>query len=124
MSPLARDPHEAYRRVALDARIAASDGRDLTLICIEQAVEAIGQAMLALERAPAAVPAAPLARAHGIALWLARTVASDSPLHGAMTDFYGGLAAVLAQNLHEPDIVQLGQAREDFADLLAAVRPA
>lgn len=114
----------AYRRVDLDARIEASSGQDLTLICLEEAVSALGQALLALERAPDRAPAEPLSRAHGIALWLARSVAPNNPLHGPMVQFYGGLAATISGNMRRASFAQLAQARSDFADLLGAAADA
>ncbi len=110
----------AYRRVDLDARIEASSGQDLTLICLEEAVSALSQALLALERAPDKMPGEPLSRAHGIALWLARSVAPDNPLHGPMVQFYGGLAATISSNMRRASFAELAQARGDFSDLLGA----
>ncbi len=112
----------AYRRVDLDARIEASSGGALTLICLEEAVSALGQALLALERAPDRAPVEPLSRAHGIALWLARSVASDNPLHGPMVQFYGGLAATIMRNMRRASSGELAQARDDFSDLLSAAK--
>ncbi len=114
----------AYRRVDLDARIEASSGKDLTLICLEEAVSALGQALIALERMPDRAPGEPLSRAHGIALWLARSVAPDNPLHEPMTHFYGGLAATIMRNMRRASFGELSQARDDFADLLGAAKAA
>lgn len=124
MQPLSRNPASAYRRIDLDARIEASSGENLTLICLEETVAALGQALLALERAPGKVPHEPLARAHGIALWLARSVAPENPLRSAMTLFYGGLAAAISRNRVRASAGELERVREDFADLLAAAKAA
>ena len=51
MQMLARNPAAAYRRVALEARIEASGSADLTRICLEEAVAALGHALTALDRA-------------------------------------------------------------------------
>lgn len=124
MQPLKASAASAYRRIDLDARIEASAGEHLTLICLEEAVASLGQALLALERSPGLTPQEPLARAHGIAMWLARSVAPDNPLKGAMTQFYGGLAATIARNRKEASPSELAQARADFADLLGAAKTA
>ena len=122
MQPLAKNAASTYRRVDLDARIEASSPRDLTLICLEEAVSALGLALVALERDPARPPQEPLARAHGIAMWLARGVAPDNPLRASLMQFYGGLAATIARNRTRASFAELAQVRDDFADVMAAAK--
>ena len=124
MVPLSKNAASAYRRIDLDARIEASAGEDLTLICLEEAMAAMGQALLTLERLPEHPPAEPLARAHGIAMWLAKSVAPDNPLRSAMVQFYVGIAATIARNRVRASYAELAQVREDFADLLRAAKAA
>jgi flagellin-specific chaperone FliS len=121
---LARKPADAYRRVDLDARVEASAGEDLTRICLEQAADAISQALMALDRRPDQSPREPLGRAQGIALWLARSVAPDNPLRDPMMQFYGGLAATIARNMGRASVAELAQVRDDFSDLLQAAKAA
>jgi len=120
MQMLSLNPSAAYRRVDLAARIEASRGPDLTRICLEEVVGALGQGLIALERDPARIPHEPLTRAHGIALWLARSVDPGNPLHGALVEFYGSLAALIRRNLVRPRASEIRQARADFSDLLEA----
>lgn len=117
---LSQNPAAAYRRVDLDARIEASASADLTRICLEEVIAALGQALVALERSPDRPPSDPLSRAHGIALWLAQSVADDNPLRDQLRQFYGGLAALLRRNLTGARIAEITRARDDFADVLAA----
>ncbi len=124
MQMLARKPADAYRRVDLDARIEASSGEELTVICLEEASAALAQALVCVEREPATSPRDALARAHGILVSLARGVSDDNPLQEAMRLFYGGLSATIARNLSRCEAVDLRQARRDIADLLEVVRPA
>lgn len=124
MQSLEKDAASAYRKVDLDARIEASAASDLTRICLEEAVSALSQALLALERAPADVPRDALTRAHGIALWLARSVAPDNPLRGALLQFYGGIASTIARNLSQARFGDIAQAKADLADLLEAAQQA
>lgn len=120
MHHLAHNPASAYRRVELDARIEAAPAADLTRICLEEAVSALGQALIAIERAPAEVPREALARAQSIALWLGRSVAPDNPLRQALLDFYGGIAATIARNMGRARYGELARVRADLLDLLAA----
>ncbi len=120
MQMLAQNPSAAYRRVELDARIEASDSGALTRICLEEAIAALGQALLALGRAPGMVPTDPLARAQGIALWLARSVAPQHPLHTSLVQFYGGLAAQIGANLLRADSTVIARVRGDLQDVLSA----
>ena len=121
---LNRNPATAYRRVEVDARIEAARGSELTRICLEEVVAALGQALLALERKPAAAPREALARAHGIALWLARSVDEANPLYGSLVQFYGGLASLIRRNMVRAVPEEIRQARGDFADLLDAAEAA
>lgn len=121
---LAADPAAAYRRVDVDARIEAARGGELTRICLEEVVTALGQALLALECRPHVPPREALARAHGIAMWLARSVDPENPLHGALVQFYGGLASLIRSNMVRAESQEIAQARADFADLLDAASAA
>ena len=92
MQMLARNPAAAYRRVALEARIEASGGADLTRICLEECEAAIAQAHGAVVRGSSA-GRDHLVRAQTIMLWLAKSVAPGHPLGASLKAFYGGLAA-------------------------------
>ncbi len=124
MQMLARNPAAAYRRVELDARIEAAGAGDLTRICLEEAVAALGQALAALDRQPQRVPHEPLSRAQVIALWLAGSVDPAHPLRASLVQFYGGQAAAIRRCLSAPDPALITQVRGDFADLLAAAAAA
>ena len=121
MQPLLRTPATAYRQVDLDARIEASRPADLTRICLEEAVAALGHALILLERAPATPPVVPLTRAHGIAVYLARAVAPDNPMRAALVQFYGGLAQTLGDNIATPRADRIASVRGDFQDVLTAL---
>lgn len=120
MQMLSKNPSATYRKVDLDARIEASASGDLTRICLEEIVAALGQALASLERAPGRAPHDPLARAHGIAAWLTQSVAPDNPLRQQLMQFYGNLAALIRRNITQPRVAEIVSARDDFADLLKA----
>jgi flagellin-specific chaperone FliS len=124
MHMLTSNPAAAYRRVELDARIEAAGKADLTRICLEEAVAALGQALAALERQPGRVPHEPLSRAQVIALWLAGSVDQSHPLRASLVQFYGGEAAAIRRCLTVPDAHTIEQVRCDFAELLEAGRQA
>jgi hypothetical protein len=121
MPPLPRSPAAAYRQVDLDARIEAARADELTRICLDEAVLALGRALIALERAPHVPPRDPLSRALSIAVYLARSVAPDNPMRQALLQFYGGLADTIGRNMNEVRYAEIAQVREDFRDVLEAV---
>ncbi|MEL6529659.1 MAG: hypothetical protein AAGK01_03320 [Pseudomonadota bacterium] len=122
MQVFSQNPAAAYRRVDLDARIEASANDDLTRICLEEVVSALGQALVALDHSPDCVPRDPLSRAHGISLWLAQSVAPDNPLREQLIKFYGGLGALIRRNLSQPRTAEIRRAHTDFQDVLEATR--
>jgi flagellin-specific chaperone FliS len=129
MRMLNQNPAAAYRRVALEARIEASGGADLTRICLEEALGALGQALIVLERseqdrqgvrAMSSAGHPPLVRAQSILLWLARSVAPEHPLGASLKAFYGGLAAQIGGQILQPDARRIEEIRSDIRDLLEA----
>ncbi len=119
MQMLTRNPAAAYRRVELDARIEASGSGNLTRICLEEAIAALGQALAALDRASGAHRPA-LARAQSITLWLAQSLAPDHPLYASLLQFYGGLASEIGANLLHSDRGVIERIMHDIRDVLAA----
>lgn len=119
MQMLTRNPAAAYRRVALEARIEASGGADLTRICLDEAQAALGQALIALDRSQTP-PSEPLTRAQTIMLWLAQSVAPEHPLRSSLVAFYGGLAAEIGAGLLHADSATLQRVRSDIRELLEA----
>jgi hypothetical protein len=119
MQMLHRNPAAAYRRVVLDARIEASGSADLTRICLEEAMVALGQALVAVERG-ASAPREPLIRAQTIMVWLASSVAPGHPLGPSLKSFYGGLAGQIGGQILQADAGVLGRIRSDISDVIAA----
>lgn len=119
MMTLTRNPAATYRRIELDARIEASGSADLTRICLEEAIAALGQALAALDRS-SGVPRPALARAQSITLWLAQSLAPDHPLYASLLQFYGGVATEIGANLLHPDRAVIERIMLDIIDVLAA----
>jgi flagellin-specific chaperone FliS len=122
MHMLSHNPAAAYRRVDLDARIEAAGAADLTRICLQEAVAALGQALAALDRQPGQVPNEPLSRAQVIVLWLAGSVDPGHSLRTSLVQFYGGQAAAIRRCLKAPDASLIAQLRGDLADVLEAAQ--
>lgn len=119
MQMLNRNPAAAYRRVALEARIEASGSADLTRICLEEALAALGQSLIALDRSQ--TPSRePLDRAQTIMLWLAQSVSPGHPLGVSLKAFYGGLAGQIGGNILQADANDLARIQSDIRDLLEA----
>lgn len=119
MHMLAQTPAAAYRRVALEARIEASGGADLTRICLEEAWAALGQAHGAIMRGSLPVRE-PLVRAQTIILWLAKSVAPGNPLGASLKAFYGGLATQIGAQILQPQAQAVAEIRKDISDILEA----
>lgn len=119
MQMLNRNPAAAYRRVALEARIEASDSADLTRICLEEARSALAQARGAVVRG-SSTGREPLMRAQTILLWLARSVAPEHPLGTTLKAFYGGLATQIGAQVQQADIRRIDEISSDISDVLEA----
>jgi len=119
MQMLARNPAAAYRRVALEARIEASGGADLTRICLEEARAALGQAHGTIMRGSLSVRE-PLVRAQTILLWLAKSVAPGHPLATSLEAFYGGLAGQIGAQILQPKRAEIEVIHKDISDLIDA----
>jgi flagellin-specific chaperone FliS len=122
MRRLSDNPAGTYRRVDVEARIEASSGAELTRLCLEELVAAVGRAILVLERGDEANLRQDLTRAHTIATWLAQNVAPGHPLADQLGQFYGGLAAQIGASLARPEVAILKAVRGDVMDLLNAAR--
>ena len=111
------DPHEAYRRVELDARVAGSQGRDLVGLCIKDVDAALGQALWAHEHDRPDLRRRALARAQNGLGALRLGVDPTSPLGPTLLTFYEALArgVIAAQVRFDP--AQVAQVRGDLADV-------
>lgn len=119
MQMLQTNPAAAYRRVELDARIEASGRGDLTRICLEEALTALGQALLALDRSQG-VPSEPLTRAQTIMVYLAQSVAPGHPLQASLKAFYGGLASQIGATFLHAEPAVIARIQRDIMDILEA----
>ncbi|RXZ65258.1 flagellar protein FliS [Pelagerythrobacter rhizovicinus] len=105
------DPHEAYRRSSLDARVQGGDSAALVQLCLEQAIASLGSALFAQERGDPMLRSKALTRALTAITALEMGVDREAPLAEALLQVYGAARHAV-----------LGSATDFNGDLLAAVR--
>ena len=119
-----RSPSDAYDRVALDARIAGSDARQLTGVCLDHAIESLGRA-LAADRAGSVSK-----RSQALGLCLnalsALTLGIDRqhPMAATLSDFYEGVRTCVAQAVRSFSRETVERARGDLVDVATAMTAA
>ena len=117
------DPREAYQRCAFDARVKGADASALVGLCLEQAIAALGGALLAQERNEPVRRNRALSRALTALTALDMGVDRAAPLADALLQLYGtGRQAVLDSVIaFRPQA--LAAARQDLIDIDAALNP-
>lgn len=115
------DPHEAYRRVELDARIAGSRGADLVRLCLRDVDAALGQALWAHDNARPDVRRRALDRAQNGLGALRLGVDRKSPMGPALLTFYEGLGRLVMANQIRFDAAQVAQVRTDLDEVSQAM---
>ena len=115
------DPHEAYRRVELDARVAGSHGADLVRLCLREVDAALGQALWAQANDRPDVRRRALERAQNGLGALRLGVDRQSPVAPALLTFYEGLAATVGQNQVRFDPARVEGVRVDLAEVTSAL---
>jgi len=118
------DPHEAYRRSSLDARVQGGDSAALVQLCLEQAVVSLGSALFAQERGDSALRSKALIRALTAVTALEMGVDRDAPLAGALLQVYGAARQAVLGSVTAFDAGLLAAVREDFLEIDAALRGA
>lgn len=118
----ARSPAETYRTVDFDARVNGATPADLTDICLEQLVGALGSAIHAHAVGDPASRSSALSRAISCLLALEMGIAGQDGIAATLRDLYARargavLASVLAWD--EPTLIRI---REDFAEIREALR--
>ena len=114
-------PHEAYRKIALDARIEGASGPQLTQICFEEAIIAIDGAARAAARGDAPARNGALGRAFSIIVTLRRSVSDSHEISTALKDFYDGAATLLRAMQREHDASALANLRRDLVEIAQAI---
>ena len=116
------DPREAYRRSEIDARVeGGADPGDLVRLCLEQAISALGLAIIAHERQDPAARSKALTRALSAVTALDMGVDRSAPLAQALLLIYGAARKAILDSVVTFDAALLGTVRQDFVDIVRAI---
>ncbi|MEP2734928.1 MAG: flagellar protein FliS [Erythrobacter sp.] len=116
-------PSQLYTRVDLDARIEGSSGTELTGICFDALIGALGRAAHAAGRGDRRDAVDGLARAASVLGSLQRSVDEQAEMGGVLIDFYGSISARLRDLMKQPDEQEVAALRVDVAEVAAAMIP-
>lgn len=116
-----RNPHEAYRRVDFDARVAGAKPHELVLLCFEEFVVSLGAAILAHERADNQFKSKSLTRALSALTALQLGVDAASDMAGPLSQLYEAARRSLLDNVLKFDPAAVGVIRQDFIEISRAM---
>lgn len=116
------DPREAYRRSAFDARVQGGDPAALVGLCLEQAVQGLGSALFAQERADWPLRSKALTRTLTAITALEMGVDREAPLAQALLQVYGAARHAVLASVTRFDADMLMSVRNDFLEIEAALR--
>ena len=115
------DPHETYRRVELDARVAGSSARDLVELCLREVDAALGQALWAHDNDRPDVRRRALVRAQNGLGALRLGVNVKSALGPTLLTFYDGMMHGVVGCQVRFDPARVAAVRGDLADVAGAM---
>lgn len=116
-----RNPHEAYRRVDFDARVASAKPAELVVLCLEQFISATGSALVAHERQNNERKSQSMTRALSALTALQMGIDGGSGMAGALSQFYGAARQVLLDSVLRFNAPAIKALRHDFIDVLQAL---
>lgn len=119
-----RSPSEAYRRVDFDARVEASDPRQLVTLCCEQVVASLGSAIFAASRGDNAHKSQSLTRALAALTALELGVSGDDAMARALRQLYGAARRTVLDCALRFDSGKLELITRDFREIGAALQAA
>ncbi|MCB2049738.1 MAG: flagellar protein FliS [Novosphingobium sp.] len=121
MAP-ARNAADTYRTVDFDARVIGASPADLTDLCYEQLIAALGSAIHAHRHADPASRSNALSRAVSCLLALEMGIAGQDGIAATLRDLYGRARASVLASVLEWDEPTLLRIRDDFAEIRQALR--
>ncbi|AKH44151.1 flagellar protein FliS [Altererythrobacter atlanticus] len=114
------DPHEAYRRSEIDARVSGGNSADLVRFCLSQVIEGLGGAIAARGPATPTLRSKSITRALTALTALEMGVDRGAPLAGALLQVYGSARRALLDCVTDFDADRLRLVRQDLADIQQA----
>lgn len=112
-----RSPHEAYRKVDFDARVAGADPRQLVALCYEQLIGALGSAVYADAARDNRLKSQSLTRALSAITALQMGISQDAAIAPALFQLYDAARRAVLDSVLEFDAATLTKVREDFVDI-------
>jgi flagellar protein FliS len=119
-----RSPHEAYRRVDFDARVAGADPGQLVTLCYEQLISALGTAVYANGLGDNLLKSQSLTRALSAITALQLGVSGESGVASALRQLYEAARRSILDSALTFDEKALGIIRQDFIDISRAMQSA
>jgi flagellin-specific chaperone FliS len=116
-----RNPHEAYRRVDFDARVAGADPAHLVGLCYEAATSAISRALHAHRSGDPSTRSQALTRALSAVTALQMGVSGAGDVPDALRQFYGAVRKSLLDSALNFDAGALEMIRGDLSEISAAL---
>ncbi|NBW76816.1 MAG: flagellin [Sphingomonadaceae bacterium] len=116
-----RNPHDAYRRIEFDARVAAARPDQLVALCYDELALALGSAIRADQLGDNQRRSAGLTRALAALTALQIGIDPGAPAAPALQLFYAGLRQAVLDSV--PNFVpqRLSAAKRDVEEVAAAV---
>ena len=122
MLALHRDAASAYRNSAFDARVRGASSAELVLLCIDQLIDGLGNALRANELGDNGRRADGITRSLSALTALDMGIDRSAPLGPALAQLYSAARQEVLASVTDfvPD--RLGRVRDDFVDLARAFR--
>jgi flagellar protein FliS len=122
MIALPRSAADTYRAVDFDARVSGATPADLTDLCFEQLIVALGRAMHAHGANDPATRSEALSRAVSCLLALEMGIAGQDGVAASLRDLYARARGSVLASVLEWDEPTLRRIRDDFAEIREALR--
>jgi len=119
-----RNPHEAYRRVDFDARVAGANPAQLVSLCCEQVAGALSTALHAAQRGDNALKSQSLTRALSAITALQFGVSGEEGIATALRQLYGAARRAILDSAVAFDPETIATVRADFLDIARAMQAA
>ncbi len=116
-----RSPHEAYRKVDFDARVAGADPQQLVALCYEQLIAALGSAVFAHASHDNRLKSQSLTRALSALTALQMGVTQGAAIAPALIQLYDAARRAVLDSVLNFDPTTLGTVRQDFIDISRAL---